>query len=126
MAAARLCQCGCGEPAPLARQTDRQKGWVKGQPVRFVAGHSNRHRGPPPLKELLRRIAAKTEKTASCWLWQGAMDQTPSLLVQVNGRRSKLMVRRLLWLSRYGPIPRGQRIMTRAPYRRAVGVDDRN
>lgn len=36
-----LCECGCGEPAPLARQTDAKRGYVKGQPIRFIAGHNN-------------------------------------------------------------------------------------
>ena len=34
-----LCQCGCGLPAPLARQTETKRGYVKGQPVRFRVGH---------------------------------------------------------------------------------------
>lgn len=41
------CECGCGEPAPLARQTDRKRGYVKGQPHRFIAGHSSRGRPFP-------------------------------------------------------------------------------
>ena len=37
-----LCECGCGEPAPLAIKTDRRRGWVKGEPLRFVYGHNAR------------------------------------------------------------------------------------
>jgi hypothetical protein len=37
-----LCQCGCGEPAPIATQTSKKHGRVKGQPCRFINGHSNR------------------------------------------------------------------------------------
>lgn len=36
------CQCGCGEPAPIATRTDRRYGAVKGQPRRYISGH-NRH-----------------------------------------------------------------------------------
>jgi hypothetical protein len=36
------CECGCGSPAPLASQTDPKRGWVKGQPLRFVHGHNRR------------------------------------------------------------------------------------
>jgi hypothetical protein len=39
-----LCQCGCGEPAPIARQGDSRYGYVKGQPMRFVYNH---HIGAP-------------------------------------------------------------------------------
>lgn len=38
----KLCECGCGEPAPIAKHDHRLKGHIKGQPVRFVNGHNNR------------------------------------------------------------------------------------
>ncbi len=34
-----LCGCGCGEPAPIARQNDHRFGHIKGEPVRFINGH---------------------------------------------------------------------------------------
>jgi hypothetical protein len=34
-----LCQCGCGGSTNLAPGTDSRRGWVKGQPVRFIIGH---------------------------------------------------------------------------------------
>lgn len=35
-----LCECGCGQPTNLAAKTSARKGWIKGQPLRFVHGHS--------------------------------------------------------------------------------------
>lgn len=35
----KLCECGCGKPTPLAPRTRTVIGWVKGQPVRYLAGH---------------------------------------------------------------------------------------
>lgn len=35
----KLCECGCGKPAPIATQTSRHWGWTKGQPKRFLKGH---------------------------------------------------------------------------------------
>ena len=35
----KLCECGCGLPAPIATATDPRMGWVKGQPKRFRHGH---------------------------------------------------------------------------------------
>jgi hypothetical protein len=34
------CHCGCGQKTRLARQNDTKRGTIKGQPVRFVKGHS--------------------------------------------------------------------------------------
>ncbi len=39
---AALCECGCGDPAPIAKRTTGAKGVVKGQPQRFIAGHHMR------------------------------------------------------------------------------------
>jgi hypothetical protein len=38
----KLCECNCGGETPLAKKTDARKGWVKGEPVRFIAGHHGR------------------------------------------------------------------------------------
>lgn len=35
----KLCECGCGRPAPIAKQTNRRIGHVKGQPIRYILGH---------------------------------------------------------------------------------------
>ena len=35
----RLCECGCGLPAPIAKMTAKRIGHIKGQPVRFRHGH---------------------------------------------------------------------------------------
>jgi hypothetical protein len=37
-----LCECGCGQPTPIAKNTDRKYGWVKGQPKRFAQGHNSK------------------------------------------------------------------------------------
>ena len=43
----KLCECGCGQPAPVATKTDTRRGRIKGQPLRFIRGHNrvpNRYR----------------------------------------------------------------------------------
>lgn len=42
-----LCECGCGNPAPIARWNDRGRGHIKGQPIRFIHGHHNRGKKCP-------------------------------------------------------------------------------
>ena len=36
----KLCECGCGQPAPISVRTHRKYGWKKGEPKRFIKGHS--------------------------------------------------------------------------------------
>jgi hypothetical protein len=36
----KLCECGCGQPTPVAPKTSRRDGWIAGQPLRFVRGHN--------------------------------------------------------------------------------------
>ncbi len=37
-----FCICGCGEKTNLSSKTYTKRGYLKGQPVRFVPGHNNR------------------------------------------------------------------------------------
>lgn len=41
---AKLCECGCGEPAPIAQANSIKYGYVKGEPTRFVRGHWQKNR----------------------------------------------------------------------------------
>lgn len=34
-----LCHCGCGQTTQLAPKTSTRKGWVKGEPMKYVRGH---------------------------------------------------------------------------------------
>lgn len=38
-----LCLCGCGKRTSLASQDDKQRGNVKGKPVRYIKGHWTKH-----------------------------------------------------------------------------------
>ena len=35
----KLCECGCGNPAPIAAKNHTKHGHVKGQPMRYIKGH---------------------------------------------------------------------------------------
>jgi hypothetical protein len=38
----KLCECGCGDPAPISKETSRTHGYVRGEPRRFIKGHQRR------------------------------------------------------------------------------------
>ncbi len=40
----KLCECGCGKPTPICTHTSSERGWVKGEPQRFISGHNGRAR----------------------------------------------------------------------------------
>jgi hypothetical protein len=35
-----MCECGCGQRTRLAPVNDRSKGWIKGEPLRYIKGHN--------------------------------------------------------------------------------------
>lgn len=35
-----LCGCGCGQKAPIAKETNRKRGYIKGHPQKYIYGHS--------------------------------------------------------------------------------------
>lgn len=59
MAATGLCACGCGRETSIARQTHRKYGWVKGEPVRYVLGHSSRTTHRSKTKEAMKNAALR-------------------------------------------------------------------
>lgn len=39
---AKLCECGCGKPTPISTKTRPERGYIKGQPQRFICGHTSK------------------------------------------------------------------------------------
>ncbi len=74
MTIVKLCECGCGQPAPIARFSDASKGLIGGQPQRFINGH-NRRGTKPKLEPIEIKMERLTEKTNECWLWKGGCNR---------------------------------------------------
>lgn len=57
----KLCECGCGNPAPIAKYSDPRWGYTKGQSLRFILGHNNIRHGHTSRTEGM-------SKTYSSWV----------------------------------------------------------
>lgn len=61
----KLCECGCGQPAPIAKKTAKRYGHIKGEPVRFIAGHQFYSSKPE----------YEVDPETGCWEWQRHRDR---------------------------------------------------
>lgn len=99
-----LCMCGCGQPAPIAKETSTRNGYVKGQPVRFIYGHqSSVNRSPVDYIEEDRGYESP------CWIWKHGTDKRGYGKV----RRRKVGIdkaHRLYYTLYVGAIPEGHDI----------------
>lgn len=91
----KLCECGCGQPAPIAKFSDATKGLVRGQPMRFIQGHNRR--GAKVKRESIEvKMERLTEKTEGCWLWKGRRNHNGYGALTHNN--TKWLAHRLAWV----------------------------
>jgi len=93
--------CGCGQPTEIAEYNDKNAYQIRGQPIRYVAGHQNRR----PDSALYRRDP-KTE----CWLWLGAADETGHGSIRRKGSGKNTTAHRYFYERYRGPIAPGLQI----------------
>lgn len=107
----KLCECGCGNPAPIAKDTDKRKGTIKGQPSRFIHNHHMRGSRNNKYRPVMERFWEKVDKRGpnECWLWTGTHHGGGYGLFGINKR----MVRthRFSYELHNGPIPDGLEVL---------------
>ncbi len=68
----KLCECGCGKPAPIASINWANAGYVKGKPMRFIHGHSRRGAKHTDIAKEKMSLARKGEFAGSKnYFWKG-------------------------------------------------------
>ena len=103
---AGFCQCGCGERAALTKTDAPGRGYIKGQPLRFAAGHHRKRPSPLDHPELFwARVAVAGPD--DCWPWQGAIGESGHGTLSIPGRDSPEKAHRVAWILTNGPIPDG-------------------
>lgn len=92
-----LCECGCGGTTPLARHSFASKGWVRGEPLRFMHGHGRRK----PLDQMYDQQDCGYE--TACWIWKGVRLNSGYGCRTVAGQR--FLAHRLTYEVAHGTVP---------------------
>lgn len=93
-----LCECGCGQPTKPAPYSNKRKGWVKGQPLRFIDKHGS---GRP----IAERFWKKVDKSGDCWMWTGYKNTKGYGYIGIGSKTQR--AHRVAWELEKGPIPEG-------------------
>jgi HNH endonuclease len=102
----KLCECGCGLPAPLATRTRPLNGHVRGQPVRFILGHSSRRTRAQVSIGFWSKVDRRGP--SDCWEWLAYKTLKGYGMVSVNGRL--VVAHRWSYEATNGPIPDGLQV----------------
>lgn len=100
---AGLCQCGCGEKTNLSPYSDAPRGYVKGEPMRFLPGHWARTKSAS-----LEYAVEDRGHDTPCWVWAGSRQLNGYGMTSI-GHRS-VSAHRLFWEREHGAIPDGAQI----------------
>jgi hypothetical protein len=106
-----LCECGCGDLAPIATRTRNELGWIKGQPKRFVNGHNRNRRKHDP--------GYVVNETTGCWEWTGQLRTAGYGTLYVRGE-GFVQAHRWMYEQHVGPIPDGMQLDHLCRNRRCV------
>lgn len=99
----KLCECGCGDPAPVATRNNAYWGMVRGQPRRFIYGHHAKTRRV----EWSSALWDETDcgYVTPCFMWKGAKD--PLGYGRVNRNGHARLAHRVSYEEIHGPVPEG-------------------
>lgn len=105
------CECGCGEKTPIATGNVKARGYVKGQPKRFIPGHQYRCRETRPVAE---RFWEKVDRRriSECWPWTAKASHKYGYgMIATDAQRGPIYAHRLSYELHYGPIPDGLHVL---------------
>jgi hypothetical protein len=96
-----LCECGCGERPQIAPQTRTDRGWIRGEPKRFVAGHQRRLASVEYVEE-------DRGYETPCWIWQRSVDSRGYGSAALNdGTGRSTCAHKIVYEREHGPVPDG-------------------
>jgi hypothetical protein len=113
-----LCECGCGDPAPIATTTATAVGHIAGQPMRFIRGHNNAGRR----MKLDRWREEDRGFETPCWVWT-LMIGTQGYGIVATKRQPRRLAHRVVYEEVVGPIPAAHELHHRCENPRCVNPD---
>lgn len=108
----KLCECGCGQPAPIATRNWHTKGIKKGEPLRFIHGHHRRGKQQSKSEKLKRVITWGVQDAEispflpDCNIIR-FYEKQRRWYCSVKGKTSKKPHARAVYEHHYGEIPDG-------------------
>jgi hypothetical protein len=104
-----FCECGCGQRTKISPKSDAPKGYVKGEPRRFIRGHSTRIVGKRwTLDERSYTVEDRGYETP-CWIWKGKPNQDGyGIYSRADGGTT--LAHRRMWEHLHDSIPAGLQI----------------
>lgn len=114
-----FCECGCGEPAPIATKTDTAQGYIKGKPMRFVRGHHMRLRLKSQVEYLIQDCGYKTP----CWVWQRGLGGSGYGAVHDSAKGYAVGAHVIYYERRFGKTPLGLELDHLCRNRRCVNPE---
>lgn len=100
-----FCECGCGKAAPISAYTHAGKGYVKGEPRRFISGHNAAGRPSEPLEK--RYTIEDRGYGTPCWIWQRTLTGKGYGMMWDPARKRLVPAHRYFYEHFVGPIPEG-------------------
>jgi len=94
-----LCMCGCGQPAPIATQSEHKRGYRLGEPLRYIAGHMQLR------TQEAYRVEDRGYSGGPCWIWQRYINDQGYGVVGHKG--GTVRAHREMYEKMVRPIPEG-------------------
>lgn len=106
------CACGCGQPAPISPSSWKARGYVKGEPRKYISGH-NRASSPD---------FYIVDESTGCWVWQRSCGSSGYGLLRRNGKN--IVAHRHYWQEANGrSVPTGMCLDHLCRNRKCVNPD---
>lgn len=112
------CECGCGQKTEIAAINRTDRGWIRGQPKKRVAGHGRRRHAITSFDYTVEDRGYESP----CWIWRHATFSDGYGQTKLGDER---YAHRAMWKQERGSLPRGHALELhhRCEVRKCVNPD---